>query len=394
MDPTKVNNDRMAMIHTGDEYGKYLNAVVPPVFMNSLHAFDSIEDYYSVDMFSDDQFVYGRDGNPTIRILERKLAQLEHGCRAVVYSSGMAAFSAALMATCKSGSHVICMRDIYMPIKRMFDAILTPQFGMSVTFVTGNDLQEIEDAVRPETSLMILESPATFVFRVVDLKAIAEIAHRRGFYTYIDNTCLTPILQNPLDLGIDLCMHTMSKYSGGHSDIIGGVLIGKDEQLMNRLLTPYREFLGSVMGPMEAWLTIRGLRTLEVRVRQLGKSGMKVAAYLEAHPKVKKVYYTGLASHPQADIIARQQLGHTSLMSFELDTDDVDTAIRLADSLKVFARGCSWGGHESLVLLPLLKEPQSALDVIGMERGLIRIYCGLEGSDILIDDLEQALAQI
>lgn len=394
MDLTKQNSDRMAMIHTGDEYDRYLNAVVPPVFMNSLHAFDSMEDYYAVDLFSDDQFVYGRDGNPTVRILERKLAQLEHGCRAVVYSSGMAAFCAALMATCRSGSHVICMRDIYMPIKRMFDAVLTPQFGMSVTFVTGNDLQEIEDAVRPETSLMILESPATFVFRVVDLKAIAQIAHRRGFYTYIDNTALTPIFQNPLDLGIDICMHTMSKYIGGHSDIIGGVLVGKDETLMKRLLTPYREFLGSVMGPMEAWLTIRGLRTLEVRMRQLGKTGMQVASYLEAHPKVKKVYYTGLASHPQADIIARQQLGHTSLMSFELDTDDVEAAVRLADSLKIFARGCSWGGHESLVILPLLKEPQSALDVIGMDRGLIRIYCGLEGGELLIDDLAQALEKI
>ena len=205
---------------------------------------------------------------------------------------------------------------------------------------------------------------------------------------------LTPIFQNPLDLGIDLCMHTMSKYIGGHSDIIGGVLVGKDETLMKRLLTPYREFLGSVMGPMEAWLTIRGLRTLEVRVRQLGKTGMQVASYLEAHPKVKKVYYTGLASHPQADIIARQQLGHTSLMSFELDTDDVEAAVRLADSLKIFSRGCSWGGHESLVILPLLKEPQSALDVIGMGRGLIRIYCGLEGSDLLIDDLAQALEKI
>ena len=272
--------------------------------------------------------------------------------------------------------------------------MLTPKFGMQVTFVTGNDLQEIEDAVRPTTDLMILESPATFVMRVVDLAAIAEIAHRRGFRTYMDNTALTPVFQNPLDLGIDICMHTMSKYIGGHSDLIGGVLVGKDEELMKSIFTPYREFLGGVMGPMEAWLAIRGLRTLEVRMRQFEKTGCAVAEYLEKHPKVRRVFHTGLASHPQADIIARQQRGHCSLLSLELDTDDTEKAIAVADNLKVFSCGCSWGGHESLVLLPLLKEPQSALDVIRMDRGLIRIYCGLEGSELLIPDLEQALSKI
>ena len=394
MQEDKNRNDIMALLHTGDEYGKYLNAVVPPVFLNSLHAFDSIEDYFAVDPLSDDAFVYGRDGNPTVHLLERKLAELEHGCRAVVYSSGMAAFTAALMATCKAGSHVICMRDIYMPIKRMFDTVLTPKFGMHVTFVSGNDLQEIEDAARPETALMILESPASYVMRVVDLAAIAKIARRKGFRTYMDNSALSPIFQNPLDFGIDLCMHTMSKYIGGHSDIIGGVLAGKDKDLMDSLLTPYREFLGGIMGPMEAWLTIRGLRTLEVRMRRFDRTGREVAAYLAQHPKVKKVYHTSLASHPQADLIAKQQSGHGSLMSFELKSDDPEKTVVFANSLKVITRGCSWGGHESLVLLPLLKEPQEVLDVIGMGRGLIRIYCGLEGSGILIEDLAQALEQV
>ena len=390
----KVKRDRMALIHTGDEYGKYLNAVVPPVFLNSLHAFDTIEEYYHVDVFSDDEFVYGRDGNPTVRILERKMAELEHGVRAVVYSSGMAAFSAAIMATCRAGSHVICMRDIYMPIKRMFDALLTPGYQMTLSYVTGNDLQEIEDAIRPETSLIILESPATFVFRVVDLEAIAGIARRHGVYTYIDNSALTPVFQNPLDFGIDLCMHTMSKYIGGHSDVIGGVLVGKDEDLMKRLLTPCREYLGSIMGPMEAWLTIRGLRTLEVRMHRLEKTGIKVADYLAHHPGVRRVYHTSRPDHPQAELIARQQAGHCSLLSFELEQDDVETAVKFVNRLKVFARGCSWGGHESLVLPPLLEEPPEALEIIGMGRGLIRLYCGLEGSEILIEDLEQAFAHL
>ena len=385
------NEDLLALTHRGDEYERYLHAVVPPVFLNSLHVYDSVEEYNGVDIFSDDSFVYGRDGNPTVRILERKIAALEHGSRAVVFASGMAAFTAAVMETCKAGSHILCMRDVYMPVKRMFDTVFGPKFGMTVTFVSGNDLQEIEDAVQENTDLMILESPATFVFRVVDIKAIAGIAKRRGFKTYIDNSCLSPIYQKPLDLGIDLVMHTMSKYMGGHSDIVGGVLVGKDEEMMRGIMSRMRELLGSIMGPMEAWLTIRGLRTLEVRMQRAQETGMAVARYLEEHPKVKRVYYTGLASHPQADIIARQQKGHSSLLSFELDTDRMEEVVRFADCLKLFGKGCSWGGHESLVILPLYKEPEQALELIGTDRKLIRIYCGLEGSGNLIADLEQSL---
>lgn len=394
MDEKQKQDDLLTLMHTGDEYDRYLNAVVPPIFMNSLHAYQTMEEYFDVDIFADDSFVYCRDGNPTVRILERKIAELEHASRAVVFASGMAAFTAAVTATCKAGSHVICMKNVYMPVKRMFQTVFGPKFNMTITYVSGNDLQEIEDAVQDNTDLMILESPATFVFQVADLKAVAEIAHRRGFKTYIDNSCLTPIFQKPLDLGIDIVMHTMSKFFGGHSDIVGGVLASKDEELMRTIMTQERELFGGVMGPMEAWLTIRGLRTLEVRVQRLQETGMEVANFLEKHDKVKRVYYTGLASHPQKEIIDRQQTGHTSLMSFELDTDSLEDTIAFTNRLKVFSKGCSWGGHESLVIMPLYKEPEEALELIGGSRGLIRIYCGLEGSANLIADLEQALKQL
>ena len=388
------DRDRLSLEHTGDDYGKYLNAVVPPVFLNSLHLYDTFEDYCNVDVFREDSFVYGRDSNPTVTILEKKIAAIEHASRAVCFASGMAAFSAAVMTTCRAGSHIICMKDVYMPVKRYLQQICVEKLGMRVSFVSGNDLQEIEDAACGQTSLMILESPATFVFRVVDLRAIAEIAHRKHFYTYIDNTCLTPIFQKPLDLGIDITMHTMSKYFGGHSDIIGGVLAGKDEALMRRIMSQARELYGGILGPMEAWLTIRGLRTLDVRMHEFQRIGMAVAGYLEQNDRVAKVYYTGLASHPQAEIIRKQQSGHSSLMSFSLDTKDPETAVRLIDHLHLFGKGCSWGGFESLALCPLYKESQEACDLIGMDRSLIRIYCGLEGSDNLIADLDQALKQL
>ncbi|HHV08892.1 MAG TPA: PLP-dependent transferase [Clostridiales bacterium] len=388
-----MKEDLIALTHTGDEYGKYLNAVVPPVFLNSLHVFETFEEYSQVDIFEEDQFVYGRSSNPTIHILERKIAQLEHGARAAVFSSGMAACTAAIMGVCSSGSHIICMKDVYQPVKRFLNQVCIPRFKMQVTYVTGADLEEIEKAVRPDTALMILESPATFVFRVIDLEAVTAIAKKHGIKTYIDNTCLTPIYQKPLELGVDIVMHTMSKYIGGHSDIIGGVLVSKDEGLMRKIIGEMREWLGGVLGPMEGWLAIRGLRTLHARLEQHQRTAMEIAAYLEKQDKVRKVNYTGLESHPQRDIIKKQQSGHTSLMSFELDTSP-EKAVEFINKLHYFGKGCSWGGFESLALCPLYKAGQEELDFLGVGRGLIRLYCGLEGTENLLEDLDKAFLSL
>lgn len=385
-----MNQDLMALTHVADEYDRYLHSVVPPVFLNSLHVYDTFEDYCNVDVFKDNEFVYGRSSNPTVHILERKIAALEHGSRAVVFASGMAACTAAIMATCSAGSHIICMRDVYQPVKRFLHTVGIPRLNFSVTYVSGNDLQEIEDAVRENTSLMILESPATFVFRVVDLKEITSLAKKYGIKTYIDNTCLTPIFQKPLELGVDIVMHTMSKYIGGHSDIIGGVLVSKDEELMRKIMSEMREWFGGIIGPMEAWLAIRGLRTLEARLKRHQEIAMAVAEFLEKSSKVKVVNYTGLASHPQADIIKKQQSGHTSLMSVVLDTDP-EKAVEFINHLHLFGKGCSWGGFESLALCPLYKATQEEIDFLGADRGLIRLYCGLEGEENLLEDIEAAL---
>lgn len=386
-----MNQDLLALTHVADDYGRYLHSVVPPVFLNSLHVYEKFEDYCNVDVFKDDEFVYGRSSNPTVHILERKIAALEHGSRAVVFSSGMAACTAAIMATCKAGSHIICMRDVYQPVKRFLHTVGIPRLNFSVTYVTGNDLDEIEAAVRDNTALMILESPATFVFRVIDLQAVTAIAKKYGIKTYIDNTCLTPIFQKPLDLGVDISMHTMSKYIGGHSDIIGGVLVSKDEELMRKIMSEMREWFGGILGPMEGWLAIRGLRTLEARLKRHQEIAMAVAQYLEKSDKVKKVNYTGLPSHPQADIIKRQQTGHTSLMSVVLDVSP-DKAVEFIDHLHLFGKGCSWGGFESLALCPLYKASEEEIEFLNTDRGLIRLYCGLEGEENLLEDIEAALS--
>ena len=389
-----ITRQQKILMHDFEDRARHYGAVAPPVYLNSLHVFPSFEQYAHADTSKDDCFVYGREGNPTTHLLERKLAALEGGEMAAVFASGMAAATSAILGTCKSGDHVLCMRDAYQPVKRFMAEVGGPRLGIDISFVTGTDLNEVERAIRPNTRLMILESPATFVFTVVDLKAIAEICHRRHVITYIDNTYCTPLFQNPLEFGIDLVMHTLSKYLGGHSDVIGGALIAKDPELMTYIIHSMREWLGGVLGPMEGWLVLRGMRSLEARLRCHQENAMKVATFLEAQPQVKRVLYTGLDSHPQRELIRRQMRGHTGLMSFVLDRPPED-AVRFIDQLKLFGKGCSWGGFESLALCPLYEASEEEIRFLGNpDRGLIRLHVGLEGADNLIQDLSQALEGI
>ncbi|HJD13591.1 MAG TPA: aminotransferase class I/II-fold pyridoxal phosphate-dependent enzyme [Candidatus Ruminococcus avistercoris] len=386
----ETEKDLLILERTGENEKLYLNAVTPPVFMNSLHVFDTFEEYHDVNVFEKDQFYYGRASNPTTSIAERKIAQLEHGARAVMFSSGMAAASAAILATCKTGSHIICMIDVYQPVKRFLNEYCIPCLNMQVSYVKGTDIQEIEASIQENTSLIILESPATFIFTVVDLEKVAQIAKKYKVKTYMDNTYCTPLFQKPLDFGIDIVMHTLTKYLGGHSDILGGVLVSKDEELMRKIMNQFREWLGGVIGPMEAWLAIRGMRTLKVRLEQHQKTAQAVAEFLESHPKVKKVYYPGLKSHPQYDLIQKQQKGSSGLLSLEL-CGSPETALEFVDALQLFRKGCSWGGFESLAMVPLYYASQEELDFLKIGRGLIRMHCGLEGTENLIADIQRAL---
>lgn len=381
----------MAITHLGEDQKKYMNAVVPPVFMNSLHVFDSMEQYQS--QRDEENYVYGRAGNPTVHLLEKKVAALEKGCMGIAFSSGMAAASAAILAVCKAGSHIICMRDVYQPVKNILNNYFIPKLNIKVSYWDGLDLNRLESMIEEETDLLILESPATFVFTVTDIAGAAKVAKLHGIKTYIDNTYCTPLYQKPITMGVDIVMHTLSKYIGGHSDIIGGILVVEDQELGNTIKGTIRELFGGILGPMEAWLATRGLRTLPVRVEKHQQIAGQVAHYLENHAKVKQVYYTGLESHPQAKLIQKQQKGHTGLLSFVIK-DIPKKAVELVNHLKVFEIGCSWGGFESLALCPLIQYTKEQLDFLQLseqESGLIRIHCGVEGADILLEDLEEAL---
>lgn len=384
------NKDLMALTHEGENPKNYMGAVTPPIFLNSLHVFDTVKDYFDVDIF-DDQYYYGRASNPTVTILEKKMAALEHGSRAVVFSAGMAACAAAILAVCHAGSHIVCIRESYGPVQHLLDEFLCKKYDISVTYVVGKEVKEFEDAIRPETSMFILESPSTLVCNVVDLEAVAKLAKAHGIKTYIDNTYSTPIFQKPLDFGIDIVMHTMTKYIGGHSDLIGGVLISKDEEFMRQIMVQ-RDWFGGVLGPVEAWLAIRGLRTLDVRMQRHYETTMQVAEYLEKHPKIKRVFYTGLASHPQYELARKQQSGECGLLSVEI-AGDVKNVETFCDNLKIFEKGCSWGGFESLAIAFTYNWSEEELKFHELNRNIVRLHCGLEGAENLISDLEQALAK-
>lgn len=385
-----LKNDKLITSHYGEEFEHYYNAVVPPIFMNSLNVFETVDDYYDSDKTDKHVYCYGRVQNPTVRILEDKAAALEQGTGALAFASGMAAATTAVLTVCKAKSHVVCIRSAYGPLKTFLNEYCREHQDMSVTYVKGDDTEEFEHAVTDQTDLIILESPSSVVLSLQDIHAVSEIAKKHHAYVYIDNSFCTPIYQKPLLLGADIVMHTASKYMGGHSDIIGGVLAVKDEELMARL-RQQRELFGGIIGPMEAWLIIRGLRTMEVRVERHQATAMEIAEFLESHPKVRKVYYPGLLSHPQHELMKRQQGGNTGLLSFEIK-GSVEQVKEVAQRLKIFKIGVSWGGFESLVCMPHARQDAESCRFLGADQNVLRIHCGLEGAEVLKADLENALS--
>lgn len=383
----------MIITHFGDEYGKYLDAVVPPIFMNSLHIKKNMKELNSVERFSDNNFIYGRETNPTVQIAEKKIAALEHGTMALCFASGMAATTSAIQSVCNAGDHVICVRNIYGPTKIFLDRYCGPKFRISATYVKGDSLPEIEAAIQPNTKMIVFESPTSAVFSICDIAAITKLAKSKGIRTLIDNTYCTPLFQKPLDMGVDLVMHTATKYLGGHSDIIAGVLASKDTELMKRIACNERELYGGILGPMEAWLLIRGMRTLRVRLEAHQTAALQVAEFLEKHPKIQKVNYPGLASHPQHSLIAKQQTGSSGLLSFEPD-GTFEEAVKLCDSLQVFQAGVSWGGFESLKCMPFYKMSDNGAAWLGSSRKCIRLHVGLEGIDAQLSALDTALKNL
>lgn len=369
--------------HYSEDPSRFAGAVTPPIFQSSL--FTECE---GNEGDREGRYAYTRVSNPTTEIVENKVAALEQGEAAKCFSSGMGAISAAMMHYLKKDSHVVAVASIYGPAHR-FLAEYMKRFGVEVTFVKGTDTEEIEGAIRENTDLIYLESPSTYLFLVQDLSKIAEIAKRHHAATVIDNTYCTPIFQKPLTFGIDMVVHSVSKYLGGHSDIIGGVVIGRKEEI-DQIAQSERELFGAVMSPFDSWLMLRGIRTLPVRMKQHMVNAMEMAAYFQELPVVKEVIYPWWETHPQYELAKKQMTGASGLMSvvFDLPGEQIKRIVR---ELEFFHRGPSWGGFESLIS-PVGADLEQ--DNETMKKGLVRLHIGLEGADLLKEDFERAVKNV
>ena len=332
--------------------------------------------------------LHTRVSNPTTEVVEQKVAALEQGEAAKCFSSGMGAISAAMMHYIKEDSHVVATASIYGPARRFLSEYMK-RFGIKVTFVSGTDPEELEAAVCEQTDLIYLESPSTYLFLVQDLERIAEIAKKHHAATVIDNTYATPIFQKPLTMGIDMVVHSASKYLGGHSDIIGGVVVGRREDV-EQMAQNERELFGAVMSPFDSWLMLRGIRTLPVRMPQHMKNALEMAAYFQELDIVKEVIYPCWDTHPQYELAKRQMTGASGLMSvvFDLPGEQIH---RIVEALEFFYRGPSWGGYESLAS-PVGADLER--DNETMKKGLVRLHIGLEGADLLKEDFERAVKHV
>jgi cystathionine gamma-lyase len=362
------------LAHLGDDYSAHNYAVVPPIYMNSLHVVpkEAINDAKSRP------YTYGRVSNPTVNVFERKIAALERADRALAFASGMGAISAAILANVKAGDHVVAVESIYGPTRFFLEKQLG-KFGVETSYVSGEEVSQFEKAVKDNTTVFYLESPSSMVFLLQDLGKVAALAKERGVVTIIDNSWATPLYQKPLTMGIDVSVHTVSKYIGGHSDIIAGVAAGSAD-LMEKVYQ-VRELYGGILGPMEGWLATRGLRSLALRIEAHGKTAFFIASMLEAHPAVRRVNYPGLESCSQHSLAKTQMSGFTSPLSFELNCTNRE-ARSFVQRLKWFNVGPSWGGYESMVTVP------------HGDSTLIRIHTGLEDRETLWKDLKNSLDMI
>jgi len=384
------------LTHLGEERARYFNAVAPPVIQTSIFSFDSVAQMRERERDEYAQHCYTRGNNPTVEILREKVAALEGAEDCLVFSSGAAAISAAVVAGVSAGDHVVCVYKPYSWTHKLL-AHLLPRFGVRATFVDGTDVAKIEAALEPATKLIVLESPNSLTFELQDLAAVARLATRRGIRTLCDNSYSSPLNQSPIALGIDLVAHSATKYLNGHSDVVAGVLCGPQIILRDVFKGPFMTF-GAAPSPHDAWLMLRGLRTLRLRVERSGNSALKIAQWLAAHPKVERVWHPHLTSHPQHALALEQMRAPGGLLSFAPRCTDTSAVERLCDALRRFLLSVSWGGYESLACpIAAFLPPGTPVQDRQPDAApphLIRLSIGLEEPEVLIADLEQGLARI
>jgi cystathionine gamma-synthase len=371
-------------VHTGVDKDSSFNSVITPIYQTSTFRFEDVGKTRGFD--------YTRSGNPTRKALEESIAALEGGASAAAVASGMAAITLALHFF-KTGDHIICTHDCYGGTERLL-RVYSEQFGLEVSYVDMSDLSAVKAAIKRNTKGFWIETPSNPLLKILDIKAICDIAHNHGAVSIVDNTFLSPVNQRPFELGADIIVHSTTKYLNGHSDVVGGAVVVRERARSERL-----QFLTNALGqgasPFDCWLVLRGIKTLGPRMKEHERNAQIVANFLSGHPNVRKVFYPGLKTHPQYDLASRQQHGFGAIVSFEVDgtIDEVNHVLR---STKIFALAESLGGVESLIEHPATMSHASMNSELrekaGINERIIRLSVGIEDAEDLVEDLDQALS--
>jgi cystathionine beta-lyase/cystathionine gamma-synthase len=374
--------------HLGEDHAAYFNAVAPPIVQTSNFQFETVELMRQAFANEMGGYLYSRGLNPTVDILRKKLAALDGAEDALVFNNGAAATFAAVMANVKSGDHILSVHHPYSWTVHLFDQILS-RFGVTVTYADGTDSDSFLAQIRENTTLIYLESPNSWWLDIQDLKAIGGFARSRGIVTVIDNSFCTPLYQRPIELGIDISMQTATKYIGGHSDTLGGVLCGSAAMMRKIFLSEYL-CAGNGIQPFNAWLLLRGLRTLPTRIDRITLSTQKVLEYLKTVSQIESLIFPLDPSFPQYELARRQMSGACGLISFYMKAQFIDEIEIFCNKLKAFRMAVSWGGHESLIIPKCAGIKREDFNPALAVHRMIRLYVGLEDPDFLIRDLDQA----
>ncbi len=369
----------------GENESGGISSVSPPIYQTSNFYFSTVEQFRSAISDEKANLVYSRGNNPTLNLLCRKLAALEGADEALVFGSGMAAISSAILSNVKTGDHVVCVQNPYSWTNTLLNTNILPRFGVQVSMVDGSSTQAITEAVRPETTLIYLESPNSWTFELQDLHAISEFARKRGIITLIDNSYSTPLYQQPIKLGIDLVVHTASKYLGGHSDVVAGVCCGSAE-LIGKIFANEFLTLGGILSPFNAWLVLRGLRTLPVRMEHVSRVTQQIIAYFKTQACVTRIFYPVQPGNAQYELSLRQMKKGSGLFTIEVNST-VEKIEKFCNNLVFWRMAVSWGGFESLII-PSCTFVRPGL-YSSLPPTLIRFSVGLEDAETLIHDIDQ-----
>ena len=374
-------------IHGGQQHDPTTGAVNVPIYQTSTYAQSGPGEHKG--------FVYARGHNPTRHAFERAMADLEDGIAGFGFGSGMAAMD-AILDLLPVNAHMIASDDLYGGSYRLFERVRKGTTGLTVTYVDMSDVKNVADAIKSDTKMIWVETPTNPLLKLTDIAAVAAVAKKHNLLSVIDNTFATPALQRPLTLGIDLVVHSATKYIGGHSDVIGGVVVVANQELADKLKF-IQNATGGILGPFDSFLALRGVKTLDVRMERHCASGLKVATWLEKHPKIEKVFYPGLPSHPQHALAKKQMSGFGGMITAVIK-GDLDASRRMLSACKVFTLAESLGGVESLIEHPAIMThasiPKEQREALGISDGLIRLSIGIESADDLISDLDEALSKV